>query len=101
MYLVSGKLEWPYLTSCPKTRRHLKGQKGEGLFDAMDLRSTSILIELLKVHDTICDFWQANFTTKLTRSTLITKLFDEQQQERSFYSLRSFPGTLLQVFYIN
>ncbi len=31
---------------------------------------------------TVCDFWQANFTNKLTRHVSITKLFCEHQQER-------------------
>jgi hypothetical protein len=53
MYL-SGMLEWPQLTSCPKTRCHLKRQKDEGLFDAIECPRKSNLLSACLL---ICQFF--------------------------------------------
>jgi hypothetical protein len=48
----------------------------------MELPSDQLQYLLRNQRCTVCDFQQANFTNKLTRCTLITKLFCECQQER-------------------
>ncbi len=46
----------------------------------------------------VCDFQQADFTIKLTRRTLITKLFCEHGQERINTGLQFQAHTLNNVF---